>query len=279
MQKELNNDERLRFFIGDVRDKDRLHRAASGVDFLIHAAAMKQVPACEYNPIEAVRTNIDGTINVIDVSIDNNVKKVIGISTDKAVHPVNLYGATKMTAEKLLVQGNSYTGHNHTRFSVVRYGNVIGSRGSVIPLFLEQKKKGIITITDAKMTRFWISLEEGVKLVMDCINKMKGGETFVPKIPSMKLIDMAEAVAPDCEKNIIGIRPGEKIHEILITEDEARHSLEFDNYYVIYPEYNFWQEIKSENGKILKEGFRYSSDNNDNWINTKQLKELINNEK
>ncbi|KYC54025.1 MAG: Polysaccharide biosynthesis protein [Candidatus Methanofastidiosum methylothiophilum] len=275
MQKELKDD-RLRFFIGDVRDKDRLYRAASGADFLIHAAAMKQVPACEYNPIEAVRTNIDGTINVIDAAIDNSVKKVIGISTDKAVHPVNLYGATKMTAEKLLVQGNSYSGDKGTKFSVVRYGNVIGSRGSVIPLFLEQKKNGLITITDTKMTRFWISLEEGVKLVIECIKKMKGGETFVPKIPSMKLIDLAEAVAPECEKRIIGIRPGEKIHEVLLTEDEARHSLEFESYYVIYPEYNFWRESNPENGKMLEEGFKYSSDTNNNWININQLKELIN---
>jgi UDP-N-acetylglucosamine 4,6-dehydratase (inverting) len=203
------NDDRLRFFIGDVRDKNRLHRAMTDVDIVVHAAALKQVPACEYNPIEAVRTNVDGTINVIDAAIDNEVEQVMAISTDKAVHPVNLYGSTKMTAEKLFVQGNSYSGKVKTKFSCVRYGNVIGSRGSVIPLFLEQKKKGTITVTDKEMTRFWIKLDEGARFVIDCINRMIGGEIFIPKIRSMKIMDLAEAIAPDAEKKVIGIRPGE----------------------------------------------------------------------
>lgn len=198
------NDDRLRFFIGDVRDAGRLHRAMADADIVVHAAALKQVPACEYNPIEAVRTNVDGAINVIDTAIDNRVDRVMAISTDKAVHPVNLYGATKMTAEKLFIQGNSYSGDIGTKFSCVRYGNVIGSRGSVIPLFLEQKKKGVITITDETMTRFWITPEQGVKFVIDCISRMKGGEIFIPKISSMKIMDLAEAIAPDAKKRLLG---------------------------------------------------------------------------
>ena len=269
------NDDRLRFFIGDVRDKDRLHRAMAGADIVVHAAALKQVPACEYNPIEAVRTNVDGAINVIDTAIDNEVDRVMAISTDKAVHPVNLYGATKMTAEKLFVQGNSYSGKIKTKFSCVRYGNVIGSRGSVIPLFLEQKKKGVITITDEKMTRFWIKLEQGAEFVINCIDRMKGGEIFVPKIPSMKIIDLSESIAPNAEKKVIGIRPGEKIHEILLTEDEARHSREFDNYFVIEPEHPFWNINNLKGGKPLPEGFRYTSDSNKSWYTKKDLKKII----
>lgn len=269
------SDERLRFFIGDVRDRVRLQRAMYDVDIVVHAAALKQVPACEYNPIEAIRTNIDGSINVIDAAIDNKVDRVIAISTDKAVHPVNLYGATKMTAEKLFVQGNSYSGDIGTKFSCVRYGNVIGSRGSVIPLFLEQKKNGTITITDDKMTRFWITLEQGVRFVIHCIDIMDGGEIFVPKIPSMSLSDLADAIAPKTKKTIVGIRPGEKIHEILLTEDEARHSKEFDNYFVIEPEHPFWDSERFNSGKNLEEGFEYKSDNNQQWLNTADLIKIV----
>lgn len=269
------NDERLRFFIGDVRDKDRLHRAMTNVDIVVHAAALKQVPTCEYNPIEAIRTNIDGAINIIDTAIDNEVDKVMIISTDKAVHPVNLYGATKMTAEKLFIQGNSYSGKAKTKFSCVRYGNVIGSRGSVIPLFLEQKKKGIITITDEKMTRFWIKLEDGVKFVINCIDNMKGGEIFIPKIHSMRITDLADAIAPDTKRKIIGIRPGEKIHEILLTEDESNHSKEFPDSYVIEPEHPFWNEKNLQGGKKLKEGFRYCSNENDKWISKSDILKIV----
>ena len=266
-------DKRMRFFIGDVRDKDRLFRAMNDVNIVIHAAALKQVPACEYNPIEAIRTNIDGCANVIDTAIDNSVDRVMAISTDKAVHPVNLYGATKMTAEKLFIQGNSYSGKAKTKFSCVRYGNVIGSRGSVIPLFLKQKKEGILTITDKRMTRFWITLKQGVDFVINSTEKMEGGEIFVPKIPSMKIIDLANAIAPDSKKKIIGIRPGEKIHEVLITQDEARHSKEFDNYFVIEPEHSF-RKITIE-GKPLGDDFSYCSDRNKKWINIDNLKKII----
>jgi len=266
-------DNRLRFFIGDVRDKDRLHRAMTDVDVVVHAAALKQVPTCEYNPIEAVRTNVDGTINIIDTAIDNQVDKVMAISTDKGVHPVNLYGATKMTAEKLFVQGNSYSGKAKTKFSCVRYGNVIGSRGSVIPLFLEQKNTGSLTITDKKMTRFWINLERGVNFVIECIEKMMGGEIFVPKIPSMTIIDLAEVIAPHAKKQFIGIRPGEKLHEVLITDDESRHVKEFDDHFVIEPEHPFWN-IKL-NGKKMPEGFSYTSDNNNKWITNIKMRKII----
>jgi UDP-N-acetylglucosamine 4,6-dehydratase/5-epimerase len=269
------NDDRLRFFIGDVRDRDRLHRAMTNCDIVVHAAALKQVPTCEYNPIEAVRTNIDGAINVIDAAIDNGIERVIAISTDKAVHPVNLYGATKMTAEKLFIQGNSYSGKVQTKFSCVRYGNVIGSRGSVIPLFLEQKKTGPITITDEKMTRFWITLAQGVNFVINCIGRMKGGEIFVPKIPSMKISVLAEAIAPGTKRKIIGIRPGEKIHEILLTEEEASHAKEFPDYFVIEPEHPFWSNRHLTNGKPLPENFRYTSGQNTEWLTKQQLMKII----
>jgi UDP-N-acetylglucosamine 4,6-dehydratase (inverting) len=268
-------DERLRFLIGDVRDKDRLSRAMNDVDIVVHAAALKQVPACEYNPIEAVRTNIDGAVNVIDSAIDNSVEKVMALSTDKAVHPVNLYGATKMAAEKLFVQGNSYAGEGMKKFSCVRYGNVIGSRGSVIPVFREQKKTGTITITDERMTRFWITLDQGVRFVIDCVGRMKGGEIFVPKIPSMKITDLAKAIAPEAKRDIIGIRAGEKLHEILLTEDEARHTKEFDDYFAIEPEHLFWNKNNLNGGKTLPEGFRYTSDNNDIWLKKGDLYEII----
>ncbi len=225
----------LRYFIGDVRDIDRLRRAMTGIDIVIHAAALKQVPACEYNPIEAVLTNVIGARNVIEAALDMEIKKVMAISSDKAVSPVNLYGATKLVAEKLFVQANSYSGTGPTRFSCVRYGNVVGSRGSVIPLFLEQRNNGKVTITDQRMTRFWLTLEQGVRFVVRCVKEMHGGEVFVPKIPSMNIMDLAKAVAPGCSVETIGIRPGEKLHEVLISEDEVRQTLELDDMYVIKP--------------------------------------------
>ncbi|WP_048134640.1 UDP-N-acetylglucosamine 4,6-dehydratase (inverting) [Methanosarcina sp. 1.H.T.1A.1] len=269
------NDKRLRFLIGDVRDKNRLQRAMNGVDLVVHAAALKQVPACEYNPIEAVRTNIEGTMNIIDTAIDNGVEKVMAISTDKAVHPVNLYGATKMVAEKLFVQGNAYSGKNKTKFSCTRYGNVIGSRGSVIPLFEKQKETGVLTITDERMTRFWLTLDQGVHFVLNSISLMHGGEIFVPKIPSMRITDLANAMAPEAKKEFTGIRPGEKLHEIMITEDESRHAKEFPDYFIIEPEFPFWKKEKSNLGKILPAGFRYSSDINEKWLSKEELKKMI----
>lgn len=269
-------DDRIRFFIGDVRDEERLSRAMNGVDIVVHAAALKQVPTCEYNPIEAVKTNINGSINIINTALDNNVDQVIALSTDKAVHPVNLYGSTKMVAEKLFVQGNSYKGNNRqTKFSCVRYGNVVGSRGSVVPLFLEQKKTGQLTITDERMTRFWLTLEEGVAFVRKCLPIMTGGEIFVPKIPSMKVSDLARAIAPDAMIDVIGIRPGEKIHEILLTEDEARHTKEYDTHFVIEPEMKFWGMNNENGGRELPEGFRYASDTNPVWLSIEDLKKMI----
>jgi len=269
------DDRRLRFLIGDVRDKERLNRAMNNVDIVVHAAAMKQVPASEYNPMEAVKTNIDGANNIINTAIDNNVSKVLALSTDKAVHPVNLYGATKMVAEKLFVQGNSYAGERGTRFSCVRYGNVLGSRGSIIPLILEQTKKGKITITDTRMTRFWLTLEQGAHFVARCVDTMKGGEIFIPKIPSMKIMDLADALAPDAEIELIGIRPGEKLHEVLLTEDEARHSLEYDTYYIIKPEHHFWKQDSMNNGKEVPENFHYDSGTNKEWLSRDDFTKII----
>jgi len=271
------NDARLRFFIGDVRDKNRLDRAMNGVDIVVHAAALKHVPVCEYNPIEAVKTNIEGAINVIDAAIDNSVERVMAISTDKAVYPVNLYGATKMVAEKLFVQANSYSGGKKPIFSCSRYGNVVGSSGSVIPLFLEQKKNREITITDERMTRFWITLGEGVKFVINCIGTMRGGEIFVPKISSMKIIDLAEVIAPGAKKKIIGIRPGEKIHEVLLTEEEAIHTKEFEKFFIIEPEYPFWHKDNFQDGKPLPPGFKYASNTNTDWITKERMTQLLKN--
>ncbi|MDD5145728.1 MAG: UDP-N-acetylglucosamine 4,6-dehydratase (inverting) [Candidatus Pacebacteria bacterium] len=277
MERKFNNP-RLRFFIGDVRDKSRLYRAMSGVDVLVHAAALKHVPICEYNPIEAVKTNIEGTINVIDAAIDNSVERAIVISTDKAVYPVNLYGATKMVAEKLFIQANSYVGgQRKTIFSAARYGNVLGSSGSVVPLFEEQKKNGEITITDERMTRFWVTLEEGIRFVANCIEIMKGGEVFIPKIPSMKIIDLAEVMAPNARKKIVGIRPGEKLHEILLTEEEAKHAKEFNEYFVIEPEFPFWDNNNFKEGKNLLDGFEYTSDKNTKWITKEKMQEILKN--
>jgi len=271
----LFQDDRLRFLIGDVRDRQRVYRALNGVDIVVHAAALKQVPTCEYNPIEAVQTNIEGAINIIDASIDNGVERVMAISTDKAVHPVNLYGATKMVAEKLFIQGNSYIGGRETKFSCVRYGNVVGSRGSVVPIFREQRERGEITITDERMTRFWITLDQGVRFVIQCLEMMKGGETFVPRIPSMKVTDLAGVIAPGTRIRTIGIRPGEKIHEILLTEEEARRAREFDGYFIIEPELAFWNSGKIQGGRDLPEGFRYSSNTNTEWLTGDALREIL----
>jgi UDP-N-acetylglucosamine 4,6-dehydratase/5-epimerase len=276
MEKSFNSDPGLRFFIGDIRDKERLERAMDGADIVIHAAALKQVPACEYNPFEAIKTNILGAQNIIDAAIDHNIEKIIAVSTDKAVNPVNLYGATKMCMERLFIAANSYVGSKRqTKMSCVRYGNVIGSRGSVIPLFKKLKETGTITITDKKMTRFWITLEQGVELVINAVDIMHGGETFIPKIPSMNITDLAEAIAPECKIEYTGVRPGEKIHECLLTEDEARHSLEFDNYYIIEPEYYWWSAKDSmKAGKKLPDGFRYTSDKNDRWLKLDELRKM-----
>jgi UDP-N-acetylglucosamine 4,6-dehydratase (inverting) len=274
MRQKFNNDERLRFFIGDVRDRERVYRAMTDVDIVVHAAALKQVPTCEYNPIEAIRTNIDGGVNVVDASLDHNVEKAIAISTDKAVHPINLYGATKSVMETLFVQANVYTGWGKTRFSCTRYGNVVGSRGSVVPIFLEQSKSGKITITDERMTRFWITLEQGVRFVIDCIGKMQGGEVFVPKIPSMKITDIADVIAPEAKREVIGIRAGEKVNEILLTEEEALHAREFDDYFIVEPEYPYWRK-DNIGGKPLPPGFRYTSDNNSWWLTREELKRML----
>jgi UDP-N-acetylglucosamine 4,6-dehydratase (inverting) len=269
MAQQFNNP-RMRFFIGDVRDKDRLHRAMNGVDIVVHAAALKQVPAAEYNPLEAVKTNVLGAANVIDTAIDNDVKKAMFISTDKAVHPVNLYGATKLVAEKLFIQGNAYSA-GRTFLSCVRYGNVMGSRGSVIPLFLQQRESGTITITDERMTRFWITLEGGVRFVISCIERMVGGEVFVPKTPSMRLMDIVRTIAPEARKEIIGMRPGEKLHEELITREEAPRTIEFDRYYVIQPEHSFWESGNHQDGKYVHPDFQYGSDTNTYWLSPEEL--------
>ncbi len=270
-------DPRLRFFLGDVRDRDRLMRAATGADIIVHAAALKQVPACEYNPIEAVKTNILGAANIIDAAIDRQVKHVLALSTDKAVNPVNLYGATKLCAEKLFIQGNSYAGGVETRFACVRYGNVVGSRGSVVPMFRDAAKTGSeITLTDERMTRFWITLDKGVDFVLSCTARMRGGEIFVPKIPSMKLVDLAEAVAPKCPRKIVGIRPGEKLHEVLLTEDESRHAQEFPDRYLIEPEHPWWGLTEgAPEGTRLPANFRYASDNNPEWLSVPELQAML----
>lgn len=265
----------LRYFIGDVRDAQRLQRAFAGVTVVVHAAALKQVPACEYNPFEAIQTNIMGGRNVIDAAIDRGVQRVLALSTDKAVNPVNLYGATKLCAEKMFVQANSYAGAQETRFSCARYGNVVGSRGSVIPVFQEQRKRGKITVTDPRMTRFWLTLDQGVRFVVRCIEAMHGGEIFVPKIPSMKLVEMAEAIAPDCQVEYVGIRPGEKLHEVLVSEDEARHAVEVPDMYVIQPNHSWWQKENWKSAAPLRDGFCYTSDANPRWLTSEELHELI----
>lgn len=269
---------KLRYFLGDVRDKERLYRAFDGIQVVIHAAAMKQVPASEYNPMEAVKTNVIGAENVIDVCIDQQVERVIALSTDKAANPANLYGATKLCADKLFIAANGLSGRHRTRFSVVRYGNVVGSRGSVIPFFMQRKKEGVLPITDPRMTRFWITLGQGAQFVLDSLERMHGGEIFVPKIPSMNIMDVAKAVAPDCRTEIIGIRPGEKLHEIMITPDDAWNTVELDRYYVIQPAADWWDSKAYTNdlhARRVPDGFQYSSDQNTEWMSADDLQALL----
>ncbi len=270
--------DKLRFFIGDVRDRERMQRAFEGVDYVIHAAALKQVPACEYNPNEAIKTNIHGAQNVIDAALDCDVKKVVALSTDKAVNPVNLYGGTKLVSDKLFVAANAYAGTKDINFSIVRYGNVAGSRGSIIPLFHNMVKNGKteLPITDYRMTRFWISLREGVELVIKALEEATGGETFISKIPSFKITDLAQAMLPGCQMPEIGIRPGEKLHEIMVTVEDSDTTYEYDKHFIVYPQvvWNSKQQINL-NGRKVTEGFSYSSDNNDQWLSVEEIKELL----
>jgi UDP-N-acetylglucosamine 4,6-dehydratase len=268
------DDDRLRYLIGDVRDLARLVRATRGVDVIVHAAAMKHVPICEYNPFEAIQTNVIGAEHVVTAAIENSVPLTLALSTDKAVNPVNLYGASKLCAEKINTQGNAYAADSVARFATVRYGNVVGSRGSVIPIFKAQAPTGVITITDERMTRFWITLEQAVELVINSLARMKGGEIFVPRIPSMRVVDIAQALAPEAELRTIGIRPGEKIHEVLITEDEARHAIRTGDSFVILPEYASWEEGEARDGTPLAGGLSYSSDLNDQWLSLEELREI-----
>ena len=268
----------IRYFIGDVRDKERMYRAFHNVDYVIHAAALKQVPAAEYNPFEAVKTNILGAQNVINVAIDQGVKKVIALSTDKAANPINLYGATKLCSDKLFIAGNSYVGHEHTIFSVVRYGNVAGSRGSVIPFFLKCRETGVLPITDPRMTRFWITMDQGVNFVLRSLETMVGGELFVPKLPSMNIMDLAKVIAPECRTENIGIRSGEKLHEVMIPKDDARRSMEFEDHYVIQPNFRFWERrLKDSGGKQVADDFEYNSGTNPWVLTPEQMREIIEN--
>ena len=267
----------LRMFIGDVRDRERLHRVMGGIDVVVPAAALKQIPAAEINPLEAIKTNILGAANLIDVALDHNVQKIISLSTDKAASPINLYGATKLCSDKLFVAANG-TGQHQTRFSVVRYGNVVGSRGSVIPYFLAQRPTGRLTITDPRMTRFLITLEDGVEFVLSSLELMLGGEIFVPKIPSVKVTQLARVIAPECEQVIIGIRPGEKLHETMVPEDDARVTLEFDDHFVIQPTHSYWNQkdfLDGRNGKPCSDGFQYSSDSNSWWLTDDEVAGLV----
>lgn len=270
----------LRFFIGDVRDKERLLRALDGVDYVIHAAALKQVPVCEYNPIEAVRTNIDGAINVVNAVLDTpSVKRVVALSTDKSVNPINLYGGTKLVSDKLFIAANAYSGAKDVRFAVVRYGNVAGSRGSVIPFFKQIIENGgnKLPITDYRMTRFWISLEQGVELVIKALEEARGGETFISKIPSFKITDLAQAMLPGCEMSEVGIREGEKLHEVMVTQEDSATTYEYEKHYIIYPHYNWWGEEKLIlGGKKVEEGFEYNSGNNSVWLSAKEISSLLN---
>ena len=278
MAKLYGNDPRIRFFIGDVRDKERLHRALQGIDYVVHAAATKIVPIAEYNPFECIKTNINGAMNLIDTCIDQGVKRVVALSTDKASSPANLYGATKLASDKLFISGNSYVGDNGTRFSVVRYGNVMGSRGSVIPFFMDkQDSKDFLPITDEKMTRFMISLEEGVSLVWHAFEDMVGGEIYVKKIPSMNIMDIAKASAPKAECKIVGIRPGEKLHEQMISPEDAPHTYEYLDHYKILPSINNWSQDpqRINGGRLVPKAFTYSSDNNKDWMSVNQLQQWI----
>ena len=265
----------LRFFLGDVRDCERLRRAMHDVDAVIHAAALKQIPACEYNPFEAIQTNVIGGKNVIDAAIDSGVKRVIALSTDKAVNPINLYGATKLCAEKLFVQANAYGFPRGTSFACVRYGNVIGSRGSVIPLFQAQRSNGSVTVTDPRMTRFWITLDQGVDFVLRCIGLMRGGEIFVPKLPSTRILDLVEAVAPACRVECVGIRAGEKLHEVLISEDDARQTVEQDSMFVVEPLHPSWAYRPWQDGRRCAAGYSYTSSTNDHFLSPDEMRVLI----
>ncbi len=277
MAKQFAGDHRVRFFIGDVRDRDRLYRALDGVDYVVHAAATKIVPTAEYNPFECIKTNINGAMNLIDACIDKGVKRVVALSTDKASSPINLYGATKLASDKLFVSGNSYAGGHETRFAVVRYGNVMGSRGSVIPFFMSVRDQGVLPITDERMTRFMISLEEGVELVWHAFEDMEGGEIYVKKIPSMKVTDLARVVAPDARHEIIGIRPGEKLHEQMIGAEDSHYTYEYPEHFKILPAIHNWSADANriKDGKRVPEGFVYSSDNNAEWMTEDQLRTWI----
>ncbi len=275
MQKQFNQHSSLRYFIGDVRDKERVHRALEGATMIIHAAALKHVPVCEYNPFEAIKTNILGAQNLIEGAIEHNIQHTVALSTDKAVNPTNLYGASKLCAERLFIAANSYAGPHKVRFSLVRYGNVVGSRGSVIPFFLKEAETGTLTITDDRMTRFWITLDQGVRLVIETAENMHGGEIFVPKIPSMKITDLARVIGPECKIKTIGIRPGEKLHEVLLTEDEARHALEYDDKFIVEPEHHWWDWENWKGGKKLDDNFRYTSDNNKVWVKDEELLTIV----
>ena len=268
----------LRYFIGDVRDQERLYEAFHTVDYVIHAAALKQVPTAEYNPLEAIKTNVLGAQNIMRAAINQKVKKVIALSTDKAANPVNLYGASKLCADKLFVAGNAMSGDANTMFSVVRYGNVVGSRGSVIPLYLKKKASGVLPVTDKRMTRFSLTLQQGVDFLLRCLALMHGGEIFVPKIPSYRILDVAQAIAPNAQVEFIGIRPGEKLHEVMVPEDESRHTLEFADYYVIQPNFNWWAkegELRQNGGSPCQDGFVYSSNINNQWLTVEEIKKIV----
>jgi len=284
MAKQFPNEDPMRYFIGDVRDVNRLRQAFQKVDIVIHAAAMKHVPIAEYNPIECIKTNIHGAENIVTCAIEDNVDKVIALSTDKAANPINLYGATKLCSDKIFVASNAYTAFTRTRFSVVRYGNVLGSSGSVIPFFLEKRGTGVLPITDMKMTRFWITLEQAVEFVLKCLTRMEGTEVFVPKIPSMKIADLAKVIGPDCELKEVGIRPGEKLHETMVPVDDSPNTVEFDDYYVILPQFDFSprrsrDQLLAAGGRPLSDRFSYSSDTNPQWLTEDELKKILKAEK
>jgi UDP-N-acetylglucosamine 4,6-dehydratase len=268
-------DERIRFFIGDVRDVDRIKRACQDVDIVVHAAALKQVPAAEYNPFEAIKTNILGAQNVIEAALSCGIEKVIALSSDKAANPINLYGATKLCSDKLFIAGNAYAGGKGPRMGVVRYGNVVGSRGSVVPLFLKLRKSGRLPITDPRMTRFWITLDQGARFVVDCLGRMHGGELFVPKIPSTDIMTLARAIAPECEPEVVGIRPGEKLHEMMIGEDDARRTLDMGDYYVVQPDFPWWENGRLTGGRAMPDGFSYQSDTNPVRLSVTEVRELL----
>ena len=276
--REFKDNPKMRYFVGDVRDRERLYRAFDGVDMVIHAAALKQIPSCEYNPFEAIKTNVNGAQNVIDTAIDRGVSRVVALSTDKACQPINLYGATKLCSDKLFIAGNSYTGDKKTKFSVVRYGNVMGSRGSIVPFFKDLVTSGSksLPITDDRMTRFWLRLDQAVELVIYALENMSGGELYVKKIPSIKITDLAKAIAPNLPIEIVGIRPGEKIHEKMISSDDARNTLELEGHYIIQPDFHWWEKRnKALKGKPVPINFEYHSGNNDKWLTVEEIRKLL----